>query len=260
MPGNTYKLGITVFADMTAEEFKSRILMPDLPARTYADSLVIPEGRFAASSLEEIDWTAKGAVSAVKNQGQCGSCWSFSTTGALESSYFLEHKQMMSFSEQQLVDCCGAKGFGCQGCSGAWPEDAMNYVNKFGIMGESEYPYTARDGQCKNTDSAKKILNASQPWSMVRKGDVDQLANALKVQPISICVDASRWSLYKSGVFNNCKTQPLDHAVLLVGVAADGTWRVKNSWSTGWGESGYIRLSPGNTCGVAEHAISVHVV
>lgn len=167
---------------------------------------------------------------------------------------------MKSFSEQQLVDCCGAKGFGCQGCSGAWPEDAMNYIVKYGLMGESEYPYTARNGNCKVTEAGKLVLNATHPWIMVPKGDTNQLASALKTEPISVCVDASKWSLYRSGVFNNCRTQPLDHAVLLVGMSEDGTWRIKNSWGTGWGENGFIRLSGGNTCGVAEHAIAVNVI
>lgn len=136
----------------------------------------------------------------------------------------------------------------------------MNYIAKFGLMNEGDYPYTARDGQCRVTDQGKKVLNATSPWIMVRKGDADQLAKALGSEPLSVCVDASKWSLYRSGVFNNCKTQPLDHAVLLVGVADDGVWRIKNSWGTGWGENGFIRLSAGNTCGVAEHAIAVNVI
>lgn len=102
------------------------------------------------------------------------------------------------------------------------------------------------------------VLKSGSPWVMVQKGNTDQLLNALSKEPISVCVDASRWSLYRSGVFNNCRVEPLDHAVLLVGVSADGTWRIKNSWGTGWGENGFIRLAAGNTCGVAEHAIAVN--
>lgn len=94
--------------------------MPDLMGKTYKESAYLPQGEFSGLQVA-IDWTAKGAVSPIKNQGQCGSCWSFSTTGAIESAWFLAHQEMKSFSEQQLVDCCGAKGFGCQGCSGAWP-------------------------------------------------------------------------------------------------------------------------------------------
>lgn len=204
-------------------------------------------------TADEVDWRTKGAVTAVKNQGNCGSCWSFSTTGALESSYQIKKGTLPSYSEQQLVDCCGKKGFQCQGCSGAWPEWAMNYVNSAGIESEEQYPYKAVEGACTST-GGQKILNPSKPWSMLPVGNTDALKTALNASPVSICIDASNWSPYKSGVFSNCGHTNLNHAVLAVGYDTN-QWFVKNSWGTGWGEQGYIRLAQGNTCGIAQHVV-----
>eukprot|EP00919_Chromeraceae_sp_WS-2016_P028963 GHVR01068726.1.p1 GENE.GHVR01068726.1~~GHVR01068726.1.p1 ORF type:complete len:125 (+),score=7.34 GHVR01068726.1:1126-1500(+) len=121
-------------------------------------------------------------------------------------------------------------------------------------MLESEYTYTAVQGSCKSTASSVKYLNTANPWSMIN--GIDSIKTTLAQSgPVSICVDASNWSLYRSGVFSNCGTSNLNHAVLLVGYASDSTWIVKNSWGTTWGEQGYIRLSAGNTCGLGNHAL-----
>lgn len=183
----------------------------------------------------DVDWRVKGLITPVKNQGGCGSCWAFSTTATLESRLAIAKSTLYSFSEQQLVDCCGAKGFQCQGCSGAWPEWAFNYISSTGIVLGSEYPYTGRNGDCKATTNAKKFLNTAKPWTMLK--NTEDVKNALgNTGPVSICIDASNWSLYKSGVFNNCGTTTLNHAVTAVGYQADGTWIVRNSWGTSWGE------------------------
>jgi cathepsin L len=201
-----------------------------------------------------VDWRTQGVVSPVKNQGNCGSCWSFSTTGLLESTYKLKKGIIPNFSEQQLVDCCGKKGFLCEGCNGAWPEWALNYVNSSGIVSGSAYPYKGVEGACQTT-SGEKILNPSQPWTMVTAGNTNGLKTAVGAAPVSICVDASNWSTYKSGVFSNCGATNLNHAVLLVGYDDAGNWFVKNSWGTTWGASGFITLKSGNTCGLANHAL-----
>lgn len=205
-----------------------------------------------------VDWRTSGDVTPVKNQGSCGSCWSFSTTGVLESAYKLKKGTLPSFSEQQLVDCCGKKGFQCQGCSGAWPEWAVNYVNSAGIVSESTYPYKGVEGACQAT-SGEKFLNSSKPWTMVATGNTAALKTTVAASPVSICIDASNWSAYKSGVFSNCGTTNLNHAVLLVGYDDAGNWLVKNSWGTSWGQQGYITLAPGNTCGIAQHALTVNI-
>ena len=210
---------------------------------------------FTAQAPSDVDWRGKGVMTPVKNQGQCGSCWSFSTTATLESAVAIAQKNLYSFSEQQLVDCCGAKGFQCQGCNGAWPEWAFNYINSAGIVLESQYPYTARGGSCKDVSTtAKKFLNSAKPWSMLN--GIESIKSALGSSgPVSICVDASNWSAYKSGVFKNCGTTTLNHAVTAIGYEADGTWIVRNSWGTTWGEQGFIRLAAGGTCGLDKHAL-----
>ena len=201
-----------------------------------------------------VDWREKNVVTPVKNQGRCGSCWSFSTTGTLESQIAVAKGTLNSFSEQQLVDCCGAKGYKCQGCNGAWPEWALNYVNSYGIVMESEYAYTGVQGTCKSVPTAKKYLNSATPWNFVQ--GIDTIKETLSSRgPLSICADASNWSLYKSGIFSNCGTTNLNHAILVVGYDDSANWIVKNSWGPTWGEQGYIRLAPGGTCGLDKHVV-----
>lgn len=191
----------------------------------------------------DIDWTTKGGVSRVKNQGQCGSCWAFSATGVMESWAKIKG-QNPDLSEQQLVDC--SKPQGNHGCSGGWPSSALNYVKANGIASESEYPYTAKDGTCRKQGGSFKIGGYKSD------SGCNGLTSDINNHPISVTVDASNWSSYKSGVLSACKTS-INHAVLLVGVVG-GNWKIKNSWGTGWGEGGYIRLAGGNTCGVCQYA------
>ena len=236
---------------MTTEEFVQKHLMKELPPITDAARVTIND-----PILQGQDWRTSGSVSGVKNQGSCGSCWSFSTTGVLESTYKIRKGSMVLLSEQQLVDCCGSKGYQCQGCNGAWPEWALNYVRDVGIVTQASYPYTGRVGNC-NVNSGNKILS-SNAYRIINAGDTNSVKSAVGSAPVSICVDASNWSPYKSGVFSNCGKN-LNHAVLLIGYEDSGTWIVKNSWGTGWGENGYIRLAAGNTCGIADHAITVNI-
>jgi len=189
-------------------------------------------------SVGDVDWVAQGAVTGVKNQGNCGSCWAFSTTGGLEGLFWLQHKDQRSFAEQQLVDCSTLN----LGCNGGSMDRAYTYVKNHGMSLEVEYPYTAVKGRCNRDFGDYKIGGHADPSGCTN------LANALVARPISVAVDANKWSTYKSGVFNDCGSS-LDHGVLLVGVT-DNYWKVKNSWATTWGEEGYIRLARGNTCGI----------
>ena len=192
----------------------------------------------------DVDWTKSGKVSKVKNQGQCGSCWAFSATGAMES-WSLFKGQSVSLSEQQLVDCSRPQGN--QGCNGGWPASALNYVQSKGITTSSAYPYVAKDQTCKTQGGSFKISGHTS------YSGCSGLVSGIASHPISVAVDANKWSSYKTGVFSSCGTS-IDHAVLLVGIVG-GNWKIKNSWGTGWGESGYIRLSgTGNTCGICKNA------
>jgi C1A family cysteine protease len=204
---------------------------------------------------ESIDWVEKGAVTPVKDQGQCGSCWSFSTTGALEGAYYVKYGKLESFSEQELVDCDTlSNGGGDHGCRGGLMDNAFSWINKNGgLCSEKEYPY--KSGETKSGGSCDKscsIVEGSKVahFTDVKKNSDESMMEALSKQTISIAIQADDrdFQLYKSGVFTgSCGTQ-LDHGVLVVGYGTlDGEdyYLIKNSWSTSWGDSGYIKLGRG---------------
>lgn len=232
----TYKMGVNQFSIYTTEEFAERFLTP-MPMVGF------PQGDNTMVEIGDVDWTTQGKVSKVKNQASCGSCWAFSATGVTESFFLFENKSV-SLSEQQLVDCSRSQGN--QGCNGGWPSNALKYIQAHGITSESAYPYVAKDQTCKTQGGSYKI--AGQKSFSGCSG----LSNGINGHPISVTVDATNWSKYSSGVFSNC-AKSINHAVLLVGVVG-GNWKIKNSWGTGWGEQGFIRLAGGNTCGLCAYA------
>lgn len=237
--------------------------MRDLPD---AQAAVIPApssgSTFPVVGITAIDWVTKGKVGPVKNQGYCGSCWAFSTVGTIESNVAIKRKTTpKSYSEQQLVDCCGVKGYYCSGCNGAWPRNAMNYVGAAGLANTAAYNYVAKVQACRD-DLVKKSYYLKAPTATVPSyttiaKSVASLATKLLAGPVSVCVYASQWSSYASGIFSGCAAgqTSVNHAVVLVGVDSAGNWRIKNSWSTGWGESGYMRLSGTNDCGILGYAV-----
>jgi len=205
----------------------------------------------------DVDWRTKGAVTGVKNQGQCGSCWAFSTTGSVEGAYFLKKGSLVSSSEQQLVDCSGS--FGNYGCDGGLMDSAFNYIisNK-GIATESSYPYTAKAGACQKGQLGASISS----FKDVASQNEGALQSAVQGTPVSVAIDASHSSFqfYSSGVYyeSACSPTQLDHGVLAVGYGTDSSayWIVKNSWGSGWGSNGYILMSRNrnNNCGIATAA------
>jgi len=197
------------------------------------------------SQPNDIDWRSKGAVTPVKNQGQCGSCWAFSATGAVEGWNAVKKGSLPNLSEQQLVDCAKSAG---QGCQGGWPNKAIDYLGQKGSCSQASYPYTARDGACKTCSAVVKPAGAQ-----TGQGE-SSLAGALAAMPVSVCVDASGgFQQYHGGVFSGpCGTQ-INHAILAVGYTAQ-YWIVKNSWGTSWGSGGYIFMARGkNLCGVGSN-------
>jgi len=241
---STWTAGINQFSDLTSEQFKaqylSSLLVPAEADATVGEAtIILPD----PSQPNDIDWRSKGAVTPVKNQGQCGSCWSFSATGAIEGWAAVSGKGLHSLAEQQLVDCAGSVGN--QGCNGGWPNKAIGWNAQHGSCAESSYPYTARDGSCKQCSSVLKPSGVS-----TGSGEAT-LAGQLSHMPVSVCVDAEGgFQHYSSGVFNGpCGTQ-INHAILAVGYTGS-YWIVKNSWGTSWGSSGYIYMARGkNLCGI----------
>ena len=189
----------------------------------------------------DVDWRDKGAVSPVKNQGNCGSCWAFSAVGIMESWSLMKGKSV-NLSEQQLVDC--SRKYGNQGCNGGFNYQGLAYVKDHGITSTSSYPYVAHNQGCKVDGGDFKITRV--PSSKGCSG----IASAILSRPIGVSADATNWSRYSSGIFNNCQRN-LNHDILLVGINSSN-YIIKNSWGATWGEKGFIRLAPGNTCGVCD--------
>ena len=255
-PTQTHVAGHNQFSDWSHAEYKS-ILGYVRGERDTRKVKIFEEG----ANADSLDWRTKGAVTPVKDQGQCGSCWAFSTTGSLEGAHFVATGELLSFSEQQLVDCAYIK-YGNYGCNGGLQDNAYKYYEAgYNAELESVYPYTSGTGSkgtCQyNASSATSVTVTS--YVDVTPSNPAQMMAALNEQPLAVAIEADKFCFqtYKSGVLTNanCGTT-LDHAVLAVGYGTEnGTdyWLIKNSWNTTWGDQGYIKLgrdSLNGTCGV----------
>eukprot|EP00128_Syssomonas_multiformis_P007571 Colp12_sorted_trinity150504_noHs@22860 len=196
---HTYKLALNQFADMTFDEFKGYLTAFPQYKRTPGSTYLAAENVELPTS---IDWRTKGYVTAVKNQGQCGSCWTFSATGSLEGQHFKKTGNLVSLSEQQLVDCA-TSAYGNEGCNGGLMDNAFTYIKKVGgIEQESAYPYTAKDGTCKFDKT--KVAATVTGYVDIPEGSESGLLNAVgTVGPVSVAIDASQYSFqfYSSGVY-----------------------------------------------------------
>jgi len=234
------KFALNKFADLTSTEFKSiyasgykKLNNRKAPVEEDFDVEALPTS---------VDWRSKGAVTKVKDQGQCGSCWTFATTGALEGWYQINHNTLLSFSEQQIVDCDKND----DGCDGGDPVEALTYTSDNGVELEATYPYTAEDGSCRFKKAVAVKTNGGSKLVTAQSGVA--LKTALTVQPVSVAIEADEdvFQLYSSGVIKSGCGTNLDHAVLAVGyttVGSDEAFIVKNSWGTSWGQEGYVYLS-----------------
>lgn len=254
--GNSYTLGLNKFADWTLEEFKQL-----LGYRGDSHCIDTAYEKVEAKADETIDWEAKGAVSHVKNQGSCGSCWTFSAVGSLEGAHAIASgfpTPVQEFSEQQLVDCADNGNYGC---NGGEMYLAFEWYQSHGACFEEDYPYTARDGTCKDSSCSSDSAPISDSVCYVNN-DPSRIHSELEHGPLALGVAAGNqyFMYYKSGVLDNENCSGgLDHGVLLAGYIAErDAWKVKNSWGPDWGESGYIYLkdnhkagTPG-VCGVNE--------
>jgi len=227
------------FADFNEDEMAQRsgIFTAGVVDDAPRESLLIN-----ASLASSFDWVPKGAVNPIQNQGQCGSCWAFSTVANYEGAGFVSTGKLVKLSEQEIVDCDKT----CEGCNGGLPSMALDWTSTHGGVGsEQAYPYHARDGSCKTVGS----LAHNTGYKPISKNE-DQIAQALVTYgPLSIAVDATPFQHYSGGIMQNpsCSKTRIDHAVNIVGYGQSGVqyFKIRNSWGVGWGEQGYIRLVRG---------------
>ena len=263
----SYKLGHNEFSDMTWDEFHATVMNGGLHLNRAPKNMMRTFIQSDAPMADAVDWVAAGAVTPVKNQDRCGSCWAFSTTGSVEGALFIASKKLVSLSEEDLVQCDHVDS----GCQGGLMDNGFDYISKNGICSEADYPYTSGSGTTGTCKSPTCSPVATLTGHMdVPKGDEKALKAAISNAPVSVSIEAdkSAFQLYKSGVLDSpdCGEQ-LDHGVLAVGYGTDtrSIWhpfatgkdyyKVKNSWGTTWGESGYLRMVQGkNMCGIASQA------
>lgn len=256
---HTYRVKMNKYGDLTNREFvamlngynKTGEMVKQTGARFLKPSNVqIPDS---------VDWRTQGYVTPIKDQGQCGSCWAFSAVASLEGQHFKAASQLVSLSEQNLVDC--SRKYGNMGCDGGLMDQAFSYIkdNK-GIDTESSYPYHAIDQKCKFNPATVGATDTG--FVDIPSGDEDALTTAIAtVGPISVAIDASQdsFQFYSDGIYSDdyCSSSQLDHGVTAVGYGSLGSGQdyyiVKNSWGTSWGNQGYILMArnKNNMCGIA---------
>lgn len=267
---NDATAGVTQFFDITPEEFRRNYLnlkmstLDRLRARSTTKKMVITKVKGNAPA--SWDWRDHGAVTPIKNQGMCGSCWAFSAMGNIEGQYQMRTKKTEIFSEQELVDCDTTDS----GCNGGLMDNAFEYLENTGVMRSSDYPYTGQEGNCR-FDRSKVVAKVTgyRYASGAQSGEVDEedLKQFIYENgPLAIAVNANPFQSYYSGIMDpwSCDPSGLNHGVLLVGYGSEnGTpyWIIKNSWGSSWGENGFIRIIGGKgTCGFNTFVVTADVV
>lgn len=251
-PNVTYTKGENRFSDLTFEEFSSKYLSRQVLKQTLKRTSTGLNGKG-----DDVDWQKAGMVSRVKDQGDCGSCWAFSTTGSLESAYAIFNKKTIEAAEQDLVDCSGDQGN--DGCGGGLMSYAFDYIKANKIAAEKDYPYKAEDGSCKAKVKRQFTIKSYSPLD---SSDVQGLMKGIKQQPVSVAFEVQEdFQEYTGGIYvpedSSCG-ESLNHGVLAVGYYTVKQkipyFVVKNSWAADWGEKGFFRMAIGTgngTCGIA---------
>lgn len=261
-----YTVGVTRFADLSPEEFRSAYGMP----AEYKNASISeiwggleevkdPSLLRSTAAPSSVDWRREGAVSVVQNQGHCGACWTFATTGALEGAWKVFGGSLYVLSSQQLLDCADAD-YGNMGCKGGNPINGFAYIKDKGLCTARSYGYKAVQGACQASSCTQVIPpgGVRGPWP-VKQDDENALMQAVAQQPVAVGIDGESevFQLYRSGILGPTCGIKIDHGVLLVGYGTDGGtpyWIIKNSWGVQWGEDGFGRLQRGvsgtGECGI----------
>lgn len=239
-----FTLGHNEFSHLSKEEMKAQLFGFEMPRgyletrRTAQNASLVVQN---VEAPESIDWVEKGGVTPIKNQGKCGSCWAFSTTGAVEGATFVASGILPNLSEQELVDC---DDNGDMGCDGGLMDHAFQWIEQHGICSENEYTYKGKEAVCRECKQVVKVTG----FQDVQPNNEGALKTAVAQQPVSVAVQANlpEFLFYKSGILSSSCGTDLDHGVLIVGYGEENGqkyWKIKNSWGESWGEKGYVRLA-----------------
>jgi len=254
--GASWRMAVTQFSDLTDAEFEAMHMGGYKKTPTVATTSTKKTSSVKSSQLpESVDWREKGAISPVKDQQACGSCWAFAATAMIESYAQINTNELPILSAQQVTACtpntlsCGGTG----GCMGSIPQLAYTYIQLFGHVTEDDWPYTAGNGvtgDCSyDYNGMPPAVGLSGYDTLTPNNQQEVMEHLANVGPLAVAVYASGWGAYGGGVYEGCSYSSniaLNHAVQLVGYGTDATdgdfWIVRNSWGTGWGEDGFIRL------------------